>query len=344
MTRLSRSSRVSSALARAYSSIRSSDSARTWCSRCSICRCMERRTRRTPSRHAGTIPASSSGNGTGLSRANARVTPASAPVSRTRRITERSDKGGMNVSGGAGTGPTRCRPWESYHSGSTAAATLWIGERNRFQVAAKYSPRRERSGRLAGHSCQIVCGSGRLRESKDLATKFLRPGSAVTTVSRCREADMAANRVDDSIRQAAAALAKARRVAVLSGAGASAESGVPTFRASDGLWEGHRIEDVASPDGFRRDPKLVWNFYNGRRANVARVRPNLGHHVLAELEPRYPDGFTLVTQNVDGLHQAAGSRNVLEVHGSLRRTRCTECGAVHDRGLAALPDIPTVEL
>jgi NAD-dependent deacetylase len=146
--------------------------------------------------------------------------------------------------------------------------------------------------------------------------------------------------MDEVVRQAADALARARRVAVLTGAGVSAESGVPTFRASDGLWEGHRIEDVASPGGFERDPKLVWQFYNGRRANVARVKPNPGHLALAELESRYQDGFTLVTQNVDGLHQAAGSRNVLEVHGSLRRTRCTMCGEVHDCGLDSLPDMP----
>jgi len=149
---------------------------------------------------------------------------------------------------------------------------------------------------------------------------------------------------DRPIQEAAAALAAARCVAVLTGAGVSAESGVPTFRAAEGLWEGHRIEDVASPDGFRRDPSLVWQFYNGRRANVARVRPNPGHTALVQLEERYPDGFTLVTQNVDGLHQAAGSRNVLEVHGSLHRTRCTECGAVRDRGLEPLADMPTCEL
>ena len=155
---------------------------------------------------------------------------------------------------------------------------------------------------------------------------------------------MAADGLETAIREAAAALAAASRVAVLSGAGVSAESGVPTFRASDGLWEGHRIEDVASPDGFRRDPRLVWQFYNGRRANVARVRPNPGHTALAELEARYDGGFTLVTQNVDGLHQAAGSQNVLEVHGSLHRTRCTECGAVRDRGLEPLGDLPTCDL
>src|SRR5262245_30514789 len=98
---------------------------------------------------------------------------------------------------------------------------------------------------------------------------------------------MSADAMDDAVRRAAEALSAARRVAVLTGAGVSAESGVPTFRASDGLWEGHRIEDVASPDGFRRDPKLVWQFYNGRRANVARVQPNPGHLALADLETRF---------------------------------------------------------
>ena len=155
---------------------------------------------------------------------------------------------------------------------------------------------------------------------------------------------MATEELEGLIEQAAAALSAARRVAVLTGAGVSAESGVPTFRASDGLWEGHRIEDVASPDGFYRDPRLVWQFYNGRRANVAQVRPNPGHLALAEIEDRYGAGFTLVTQNVDGLHQVAGNRNVLEVHGSLQRTRCTECGAVRDRGLEPLADMPTCDL
>jgi NAD-dependent deacetylase len=129
-------------------------------------------------------------------------------------------------------------------------------------------------------------------------------------------------------------------VCVLTGAGVSAESGVPTFRASDGLWEGHRIEDVATPTGWDRDPKLVWAFYNARRANVRAVTPNPGHHALAQLEDRWGNRFTLVTQNVDGLHRAAGSRNVLEIHGSLHRTRCTGCGEVQDRGLVPLPDLP----
>jgi NAD-dependent deacetylase len=140
--------------------------------------------------------------------------------------------------------------------------------------------------------------------------------------------------------RAAGWLRLAGRVCVLTGAGVSAESGVPTFRASDGLWEGHRIEDVASPEGFDRDPALVWNFYNARRANVATVKPNPGHYALVKLEERWPDDFTLATQNVDGLHRAAGSRNVLEVHGSLHRTRCLGCGTVANRGLEPLGPAP----
>jgi NAD-dependent deacetylase len=146
--------------------------------------------------------------------------------------------------------------------------------------------------------------------------------------------------LDDALERAAEALKNARRVAVLTGAGVSAESGVPTFRASDGLWEGHRIEDVATPEGFDRDPRLVWSFYNERRANVAKVKPNPGHFALAEIERRWGDNFTLITQNVDGLHRSAGSLRVLEIHGSLYRTRCTGCRRVEDRGLEPLGELP----
>jgi NAD-dependent deacetylase len=144
----------------------------------------------------------------------------------------------------------------------------------------------------------------------------------------------------DELDRAAEVLRRAERVCVLTGAGVSAESGVPTFRASDGLWEGHRIEDVASPFGFQRDPKLVWNFYNARRANVKTVQPNPGHFALVKLEERWGRHFTLVTQNVDGLHVAAGNKNVLEIHGSLYRTRCTGCREVLDRGLVELSELP----
>jgi NAD-dependent deacetylase len=132
----------------------------------------------------------------------------------------------------------------------------------------------------------------------------------------------------------------AKRVCILTGAGVSAESGVPTFRGTDGLWEGHRVEDVASPEGWERNPLLVWQFYNARRANLKSVAPNPGHHALVRLEERFGDGFTLVTQNVDGLHLEAGSRRVLELHGSVRYTRCLGCGAMANRGLEPLGDAP----
>jgi NAD-dependent deacetylase len=148
---------------------------------------------------------------------------------------------------------------------------------------------------------------------------------------------------DEALDRAACILRPAHKVAVLTGAGISAESGLATFRGGGGLWEGHRVEDVATPRAFQRDPALVWRFYNLRRANLAKVSPNPGHHALVELERRLGANFTLVTQNVDGLHQAAGSQNVLEIHGCLRRVRCVGCERVTDRGAAALPDLPHCE-
>jgi len=123
-------------------------------------------------------------------------------------------------------------------------------------------------------------------------------------------------------------LPPASSIVVLTGAGISAESGLPTFRAADGLWENHRIEDVATPEGFRRDPALVHRFYNERRAQLARVQPNAAHLALAELEQGWPGGFLLVTQNVDDLHDRAGSRNLLHMHGELAKSRCARCGRV----------------
>ncbi len=148
---------------------------------------------------------------------------------------------------------------------------------------------------------------------------------------------------DQALEAAAGALRSARRVAVLSGAGISAESGVPTFRDSDGLWEGHRIEDVATPFGFERDPGLVWKFYNARRANAKQVRPNPGHYALAAMERKWGDAFCVITQNVDGLHRAAGNQRVYEIHGSLRRTRCTYCAEIVDRGVEPLAEMPKCE-
>jgi NAD-dependent deacetylase len=122
-------------------------------------------------------------------------------------------------------------------------------------------------------------------------------------------------------------LRQARHVAVLTGAGISAESGVPTFRdAQTGLWERFRPEELASPEAFRRDPRLVWEWYAWRRELVSRASPNAGHFALVELEKRLPT-FTLITQNVDGLHQRAGSGlrfPVIELHGNIQRTKCFE--------------------
>lgn len=115
------------------------------------------------------------------------------------------------------------------------------------------------------------------------------------------------------------------RLLVLTGAGVSAESGLATFRDSNGLWEQHRVEDVASPDGFIRDPELVWKFYSLRREQAKTVEPNAGHRALADVEKRLGDRFLLVTQNVDGLHQRSGSERVIEIHGSLFRTKCSGC-------------------
>ncbi len=155
---------------------------------------------------------------------------------------------------------------------------------------------------------------------------------------------------DVALEQVANSLSKARRVVALTGAGVSAESGLATFRGADGLWEGHRIEDVATPSAFQRDPALVWRFYNARRANLRTVQPNPGHRAFVELEDRLVkrsggDGagaFTLATQNVDGLHRAAGSCRVLELHGSLQRVRCTRCShlAATDEALPDLPHCP----
>jgi NAD-dependent deacetylase len=115
------------------------------------------------------------------------------------------------------------------------------------------------------------------------------------------------------------------RMLVLTGAGVSAESGIPTFRGSDGLWENHPVERVASPEGFRDDPGLVWRFYSERRKAAKTVAPNPGHHALAAVEAAMGDRFLLTTQNVDGLHARAGSRRMIEMHGSLWKTRCSSC-------------------
>ncbi|MEP7137070.1 MAG: NAD-dependent deacylase [Chloroflexota bacterium] len=115
------------------------------------------------------------------------------------------------------------------------------------------------------------------------------------------------------------------KLAILTGAGVSQESGLRTFRdAQVGLWAQYKPEDLASPQAFARDPKLIWDWYAWRREAIKGVRPNAGHYALVELEKRIPQ-FTLITQNVDGLHRMAGNHNVLELHGNIQRVRCSEC-------------------
>jgi NAD-dependent deacetylase len=115
------------------------------------------------------------------------------------------------------------------------------------------------------------------------------------------------------------------RLLVLTGAGVSAESGLATFRDANGLWENHRVEDVATPEAFDRDARLVWRFYSQRRAGAKACAPNAGHAALAELERRLGDRFLLVTQNVDDLHRRAGNERLVELHGNLFFTKCSRC-------------------
>jgi len=118
------------------------------------------------------------------------------------------------------------------------------------------------------------------------------------------------------------------KVVILTGAGISAESGIQTFRASDGLWENHRIEDVATPSAWARDPKLVWEFYQGRRRQLLEVEPNDAHDALAKLEDFLGGNFLLITQNVDNLHSRAGSTNLIHMHGELSKLRCESCDSI----------------
>jgi NAD-dependent deacetylase len=141
------------------------------------------------------------------------------------------------------------------------------------------------------------------------------------------------------IQQARQWIENAESVAVLTGAGISAESGVPTFRGEGGLWREYRAEDLATPEAFARDPKLVWEWYDWRRGIIAQAQPNSAHRALVRLEIRKPR-FTLITQNVDGLHDLAGNGKILKLHGDIWRMRCTECGANFPNRRVPLPKVP----
>lgn len=134
-------------------------------------------------------------------------------------------------------------------------------------------------------------------------------------------------------------LRQSESVVVLTGAGISAESGVPTFRGEGGLWRNYRATDLATPEAFQRDPGLVWEFYNWRRELLAPLRPNAAHLALVKIEAQSPR-FLLITQNIDDLHRLAGSRNILELHGNIWKVRCTECQRVSENRTVPLTSPP----
>lgn len=121
-----------------------------------------------------------------------------------------------------------------------------------------------------------------------------------------------------------------KKIVVLTGAGISSESGLKTFRDDNGLWEGHRVEEVATPEAFARNPELVHTFYNLRRKQLGEVSPNQAHLALAQFEANHDSDFSIVTQNVDDLHERAGSKNVIHIHGELKKVRCLDTGKVFD--------------
>jgi NAD-dependent deacetylase len=145
--------------------------------------------------------------------------------------------------------------------------------------------------------------------------------------------------VEDSLGLLRSSLETARWVA-FTGAGISAESGVPTFRGPQGLWRSFSPEKLATPEAFAEDPRLVWEWYDSRRQIISQVKPNPGHRALAEIERRAPGRFTLVTQNVDGLHDRAGSRHPVKLHGDIWQLRCTGCAAEIRNEQAPMKPLP----
>ena len=181
-------------------------------------------------------------------------------------------------------------------------------------------------GPIRAHECGIIT-----RRGEDAFHGNINALTVDTPVHRWR---MAAE-----LEEARQRLGQAESVLVLTGAGISAESGVPTFRGPDGLWRSFRPEDLATPEAFERDPRLVWEWYEWRRQAIGPLRPNPAHLAVARLEERARE-FLLATQNVDGLHAQAGSRRMVELHGSLWRLRCTSCQSRRDDRQVPLPELP----
>lgn len=144
---------------------------------------------------------------------------------------------------------------------------------------------------------------------------------------------------ENLIKTARDRIASAHSITVLTGAGISADSGVPTFRGEGGLWKQFRAEALATPEAFESHPEIVWEWYHWRRRIISEKHPNAAHQALVSLENACPS-FTLITQNVDGLHTLAGSRRMIELHGSLWRTRCLRCGQVTENRSLDLPPLP----
>jgi len=143
----------------------------------------------------------------------------------------------------------------------------------------------------------------------------------------------------ERIDELTAVMQKMRNIAVLTGSGISAESGIPTFRGKDGLWKQYRAEQLATPSAFEQDPELVWQWYDWRRGIIGSKKPNAGHEILVRWENRFPS-FSLITQNIDGFHQKAGSKEVIELHGNIWKLRCTQEQTVSDVFDVPLKTIP----
>jgi len=134
-------------------------------------------------------------------------------------------------------------------------------------------------------------------------------------------------------------LLNTKKLTVLSGAGISAESGIPTFRGADGLWQKYNVTQLATPEAFKKDPKLVWDFYNWRRGLISKAKCNLAHKALVKLEQKISD-FCLITQNIDDLHRKAGNKNIIELHGNIWWIRCTKCDFLKEDRRIPLPFPP----
>lgn len=145
--------------------------------------------------------------------------------------------------------------------------------------------------------------------------------------------------MEKEIAKAYELVSNSNEIVVLTGAGISAESGIPTYRGEEGLWRNYSPQELATPEAFFKNPKLVWEWYDSRRAIMKNAKPNPGHFAITALEKEKRD-FTLITQNVDGLHFAAGTRNVIELHGSLWEIKCTECEKVEKNYQVPIPELP----